>query len=375
MRKFTILAAGVAVALAASTARAQGTNNGLAVWYDVRPTSAAILAPVAPFTNGTSVNNGAKTNTVFQVNAGNLGRAGDAAILFMSPELPISPATTLPGQYTKSKLETRNNAEKNLYKYMTVGDRAAGIDEVVGALGLNIDIVKGGAAGEGAILDGVTYAANAALWDGENSSVTDNGGGIDWTIETKAVRVPVAAGPVFDATGATPGVHQVATIGINASDWDKANAVPANSSADNTWTVHDSVNNLLVTRVYNGAGPTPEMPDFGYVTTSAGAPPVFTTGTDEEAAGGDGNTVGTTSVQADATIIVLPIGDFNNNNGVSALDIAGFNTAVAAGAAGTLRQRELYLGNFNNDATVSALDIAGFNGAVAASLGVCPCAP
>jgi hypothetical protein len=373
MRKITILASGLAVALAAGTARAQSTNAGLTVWYDVRSTAAAVTAPVAPFTKGTSVNNGAKTNTVFQINAGNLGRAGDAAILFICPELPLNVGTGLPAQYTKSKLETRNNSQKNLYKYMTVGDRAAGIDEVIGALGLDIRILKGGAAGEGSVLDAVTYTSNAALWDGDSSAVV--GGPIDWTINTKAVRVPVAAGPVFDATGPIVGIHQVATIGIDASDWDKVNAVPANSSADKTWTVFDTINNLLVTRVYNGAGPTPELPDFGYVTTSAGAPPVFTTGTNEEVATGNGNTIGVTSVQADATIIVLALGDYNNDNAVSALDVAGFNNAVAAATAGTLRQREFYLGNFNNDTTVSALDVAGFNQTVAAAVGNCPCAP
>jgi hypothetical protein len=372
MRKLTILAAGVAVALAASTARAQGTNNGLTKWYDVRATAASITAPVAPFTNGTSVLANAKkaANKVPNITPGNGGQGGDGAILFMSPELPLNATTGLPAQYTGSaKKGFVDHGKKNLYTYITVGDRAAGIDEVIGALGIDTDIVKGGLAGEGAALEAVSYTANAALWDGENSSVTNNGGGIDWTIETKAVRVPVAAGPVFDATGATPGIHQVATIAINSADWDKVAALPA----DNTYSVLDVVNNLLVTRVYNGAGPTPELPDFGYVTTSDVPGDNLVTGTNEEVATADGNTVGATSVQADATILLIPKGDFSNDNVVNASDVAGFNAAVAAGLAGTLRQRELYLGEFTNDGLVNASDVGGFNQAVAALLGACPC--
>jgi hypothetical protein len=374
MRKLTILAAGVAVALAASTARAQ--NNGLVVWFDVRPTAAAITAPVAPYTLGTSTLANVGKKLVPNITPGNAGRAGDAAILFLSPELPLRADTGAGAHCTKKGANPFvNNSQQNLYAYMTVGDRAAGIDEVIGALGLDIDIVKGGAAAEGTVLEGVTYAANAALWDGENSSVTDNGGGVDFTIATKAVRVPVAAGPVFDATGATPGTHQVATIGLNAGDWDKVNAL-ATPQADNTWTVRNTVNNLLVTRVYNGAGPTPELPDFGYVTTPAeyNQPPAlnaYTTGTDEEAAGGDGSTVGTTSTQADALIIVIPKGDFSNDNAVTAADIGGMNAAIAAGVAA--RQREVYLGDYNVSNSVSAADIGGFNATLAALAGACPC--
>lgn len=376
MRKLTILAAGAAVALAASTALAQGTNNGLTVWYDVRPTSAEILAPVAPYTNGTSVlaNTKKASTKVPNITPGNAGRAGDAAILFISPELPLNTTTNLPAQYTVSKAATINNAEKNLYKYMTVGDRAAGVDEVIGALGLDIDIIKGGAAGEGSILDAVTYTSNAGLWDGDSSQVVNNGGGIDWTISTKAVRVPVAAGPVFDATGPIPGVHQVASIGVNVSDWDKANGL-GTPAADNTWSVRDSVNELLVTRVYNGTGPTPELPDFGYVTTSDVPGDNLVSGTNEEAAAGDGNTVGTTSAQADAMIIVIPKGDYTNDNSVNTLDYAGINAAIAAQAANTIRQRELYLGDFNNSNTVNTLDYAGLNQTIAALVGDCPCNP
>ena len=137
MKKALILSATLAVVLMANSAMAQlvTSNDGLAVWYDVRATAAAITAPAAPFTTGTSVlvTVGKKATVVVNdVSAGNLGGPGDAQILYMSPRLPVDNNPTQPsglglhhaGFFNKKGIFISSDQSiKDIHTYITVESR------------------------------------------------------------------------------------------------------------------------------------------------------------------------------------------------------------------------------------------------------------
>lgn len=391
MKKFGYICAGLAVALAAQTARAQGpsANTGLSIFYDARSTAASIVAPASPYTNGTAAQVvGGKTGTTLiqaRIDRGNNGGVGDGSYLYINPRQPVNPlfqpSATLGFHWvgTKNKagvVTATDSSKRSLYKYAYVAQRAAAT-EVIAALGLDVDIVKGGTAGAGNRLEQVTASANGSLWNGNNLTVTPPGVGESdsFAISTKAVKVPVADGgggtPVYNAAGGlvpSANLYQIGQINLTAGVWKKGVAFGNIPGAGNgVYTVKDKVNNLLVTRVYPGAGPTPEVPDFGHVTTVTGTPGtvgvIYTTGTAPEATAGNGLTIGSTSAQADAVIVIQTKGDFNNDGAVTTTDTAGFNAAVASGPAN--RIRENYLGDLNGDGAVSTADTGTFNALVA----------
>lgn len=394
MKKFGIMCAGLVVALASTTVKAQvvDTNaadgaDGLAVWYDVRNIAGPTFpAPAAPFTLGTSLQSvkGAKVLS-HRVNAGNAGGPGDAQTLWISPRLPLNILATHGGKglhWTgKTTPNLINQSLKSLHKYITVESRGA-TGEVIAALGLDIDITKGGTAGVGNEIEAVAVNANNALWNGNNSSVTDTGDG--YAITTKAVKVPVsdnAGTPVYNAAGGavaagTAQIYNVGNLALTASVWEKPISSVTNAIDNSTYSVKDKVNNLLVTRVVSAGGPlSAEDPDFGYNTilisgTIGTAGAVLATGSNggmpEANSGGDGLTIGTTSANADATIVVQPKGDFTNDNLVSIADNVYYNAAVTktgeyAPVNGALRQREIWLGDFSNDGAVTIADNTLYN--------------
>lgn len=385
MKKFSIICAGLALAFA-SQAQAQvvDTNaadgaDGLAIWFDTRNSVASILTPAAPFTDGTSREMlKGKILIVNNVEAGNAGGPGDGQTLWVSPRLPANPA--FPGfglHWTGKKASALvNHSIKTISKYATVESRGA-TGEIIAALGLTTDIVKGGTPGTGNQIQDVSVSSVDTYWSAPANNVV-NDLGDNWEIVSKAVRVPVsdnAGTPVYNAAGGlipstTP--YKLADLTITADVWQASIAI-----SNSTYSVRDKVNNLLVTRVVESGGPlSPEDPDFGYTTDTISGTPgvagaVLRTGSPlngnlpEANSGGDGLTVGTTSVQADATIIVQTKGDFTNDGIVTVSDNPLYN-AVVTGAIGLpIRQREIYLGDFTNEGAVTVADNPGYNGYVA----------
>jgi hypothetical protein len=397
MRKSAMIClAGVAAMMIASSAKAVPvvtTANGLSVWLDVRDTSGAITSPVAPWTVGTSLFTNKKTTTFTRsVIEGNDGGPGDGYVLYISPRLPTVAPDTLGKHWTGSvKKGFINQSVKTLSEYITVGDRT-GNDDVISALGRNVNLVKAGAAGNGNKIQSISTSQVTGLWSpaGTSSSVTDNGGTqTDWTVSMKAVKVPVAGPPptFSSAGGAVPsGIYRVSTMTITAGEWNKAAGGAANASPlDSVYCVKVAVNNLLITRAYNNASPptglTPELPDFGYlVQADPGNPPNGdTSGSGQsanlpEAASGNGSTSGVTSTQCDAEVRVQMKGDFNNDGLTNTADQADFNAAITASSGGSIRVRELYLGDFDNNSLVNTADQAGLNAYTGiAGLGCPPC--
>lgn len=409
MKKYAILCAGLAVALASQTAKAQvvSTNNGLAIFYDTRGVNTDISSPAANSINrrGTSaLTVTGKTGTILvhpAIGAGNNGGPGDGEVLYVSPRLPTNPlfqpTVTLGLHWTGTKnkagvVTAVNQSLKSLHKYATVQQRSAP-DEVVAALGLKTIISKNGTAGAGNRIENVTVTTVAGLWNGNNSVVTPGapGDADTWTIDAKAVKVPVSDNggtPVYNSIGGLiPQVlpHRLGSINITAGVWKKGVAFTQGTAAGFTasngvYSVKDEVNNLLVTRVYSAGGPTPEEPDFGYLTnltagTAGTVSAVYTTGSSTSAnlpegnILGDGLTVGCTSTQPDATIVVQAKGDYDNTGTITSTDIGGMNAAIAANANATLRIRELWLGDFDNSNTVTSTDLGFFNQMISTTAG------
>ncbi len=375
MRKLTILAAGAAVALAASTAQAQitVTNDGLSLWYDNRATVAEINAPTVPHTNGTSVEvaTGGKSPQVLvrDIIAGNAGGAGDGAVLFVSPRMPNNPllsdgmnqrglhwvgSKNAKGQF----VNLANRSLASLHRYATV-ESVGGAGEVIGALGTDIVVSKTAATGNR--LESVGYVADANFWDGNAGDFVQAGD--TWTAESKAVQVPVAAGPVYDNGGGLvpTGAYHIGRIDVAADVWQKG--VP---QANGVYTVQETVNNLLIVRVFDGPAPggyAGELPDFGYTTVlvsgGGGVGSVWESASGNgipEPGNGSGSDVGTTSTEADAVIWVQALGDYTNDGNIDGADTGLFLAAATADFNGAIRQRERWLGDLNNDSAVDGAD-------------------
>jgi len=247
-------------------------------------------------------------------------------------------------------------------------------------LGRDTDLSKGAG---GNTIESVVVTPDTAQWSTNGTTASVVPAGDNFTLSAKSVKIPVSAGPVYDATGgAIPtGVYRVACIRLTAGVWNKGSATEALS----TYSGHDSVNNLLMTRAVSSGGPAPaEAPDFGYTTVDLGdidgdGRNDFATGSNggipEANSGGDGSTIGTTSVADDFHVIVQMKGDFNGDGTVNSADVVPFNDAVLATVAGTVRQRGLYLGDLTNDGAVNSADVVPFNERVIASLGDCTTNP
>jgi hypothetical protein len=364
MKRFACLCGGLAVLVAAQSAKAQvaTTNGGLAIWYDVRSSTGSILAPSAPFTVGTSTAAVlSKKESVLGLAPGNSGGPGDAQILWVSPRLPVgtAPGSGYGGHVTgNAKKGFVDNSVANIYAYITVEPNGAGTEQVISALGRDTDVIKEGAAASGNPIEDITVTPDTGNWSAGGTTASSAAVGDDWALTAKSVKIPVVAGPMYDATGgAIPSAaYRVACLRVTAGTWNKGNAAVANSTYDG----FDKVNNLLMTRAVKTGGPAPaEDPDFGY-TIDLGALPEPTTGNGPEVnSGGDGLTIGTTSAEADFQIIVQMKGDFNNDGTVTAADTPFRNAAIAQGAL--IRQRELYLCDFDNSGTCTAADIPAFN--------------
>lgn len=245
------------------------------------------------FDAGTIQEGGSTGNAIWDspidpwINELNAGIRGDGQQLYVSP-VCTSGAHLNPSGYDHSLNE--------LWLYMDVADRFAG-DEVVSSVG--IDLVVNNMLPYSHTLDTLTFTMLNPLskWNQVVSGMTD----------ARAVRVPVSdpgTGPVFDAAlGYEPGgAYKIGRL-------DAKGAVIVDSYAPvGVYEVYMQVDSLLITRVYDGAGPTPEDVAFGY-----------TGGLPEYA--GPGNSTGTISAEPDAVIYVKGKGDYDLNGAVDFDDI------------------------------------------------------
>lgn len=402
MRKGTLILSLVVVGMVASMALAGDSN----LWFDARDntTSAgtgvggqliAPGAPVQPYINGQQPPAGGG-NSAVRFGAANTavngGARGAGGVLYLNPvqaggaEHTANPAGS--GSAWPNYDADLNSSTGRLWLYMDVNpDDAAGSGQVISSLGIDTNVSAGplatqprNAVGSLAftMINDATVAAAAggspaAPWNGVVNGVQSgsapNAGCPACVLSvtgSKGVRVPVTTGPTYAASlGMQPNVtgpYRVGRLDVVAGTR-VCSGRQANAHVDNsTYTVKLSVNNLLITRVFQSGGDADEQVSFGYDPYAGSA-----------AIDGavSGSTAGNTSANPDAAIVIRLHGDFNGDGNVTGADVAGFNLAVAASGGGTATVAQMYLGDFNNSRSVTGGDVAGFNGAVAAS-GTCP---
>ena len=118
-----------------------------------------------------------------------------------------------------------------------------------------------------------------------------------------------------------------------------------------TFDFYLKVNNLLITRVYNGAGDTVENVAFGYGALTGSAVPDATV---------SGSTDGAVSGVADGRVVIALKGDYNGDGNVTSGDNGAFTLAVNDA---TDNQFATYFGDFNGNNTVTSGDIGSTPGA------------
>lgn len=389
-RTSMILACGIVAGLAASS-MAQDSS----FFYDLRDnvTSAGtgiggqlIGTPANPYLQGQNPAAGSGNSADrFGVAAVNGGGRGAGGVLRIGPvqannaHATANPAGSGTG-WPNYDVDT-NNATGRLWLYLNVNDDASGTGDVISSIGLDHNITNGpnlvtarNAIGSVAftMFNDATVAAQAGgspavPWNG----VVDGASNLATppsVIGSKAVRVPVTTGPAYAASlGIQPnaGLYRIGQLRVTAG---ARNCTQRNSNlhVDNsTYSLKASVNNLLCTRVFQSGGDAVENISMGYDPFVANG----TFGTLDASV--SGSVVGT-SAAPDAAIQVRLRGDFNGDGNVTNGDLAGFNNALGANTAGTLKVSQTYLGDYNNNRTVTNADLAGFSAALGNS-GVSPC--
>lgn len=340
MRKslVTLVAFGVVGAFAAA-ASAQ-----LNMWFDIRDNTTASQgisagsaggAPTVPFTNGQEL-----AQAAF-----NSGRRGDGQVLRLNPV--VSNSFHARNAYPNFDADT-NLATGNLHLYGDVLDDPSGTGDVISSIGVDLNTTEGGAGGANRIAS-YAWTWDTANWQGTNAGTNpgaSNGGNPPSWLGAKAVKVPVNASAQYDTTGGlTPRAepYHLGALRVTAGN---RTAGATGHAANSTFNVRMSVNDLLITRVFQTGGDAVEMVSFGY---TAGAPeaPV------------SGSQVGNTSTAPDAVITVQMKHDRNGNGTVTGIDAPGFTAAF--NAALNLKQIEAYLYNNNGGTGGAATQITGID--------------
>lgn len=373
MRKYSFVLS--ALAVTGLTAAAQALPEST-YWFDVRPNTGAagaatnITSPGAPYTIGQG--EAVALDDVGILIAG--GGRGNGQILRVSP-------TLLGGQHLFNSFPNfdtvggvpgtgdANKATGELFLYCDVlanQDSPAGTNDVISSIGLDMAISTSAATPRFEI-GSVAYSWIYNDTGGNANFGTANGtSSRTGVVGAKYVKVPVAGTPaVYASAGGlvVGGPYRLGSLKITGAARDAVSCTTAaNTHANNsTYNVTMSINNLLVTRTFStGGNATPEeRVSLGYTGGALEADV-------------SGNTVGGAGAR-DAVIQVRLAHDGNGSGNVNNLDISGangFNTAQAAGANITQRQR--YLFDRNNNGSINNLDISGANGFNGIQATTCP---
>jgi hypothetical protein len=348
MRKLaTFLLAACVLAGASSAVWAQST-----MWFDIRDNTSANQnittgTPAQPFGNGQGL-----TDTAF-----NAGGRGDGQVLRLNPV--VSNNFHMRAAYPNFDGDG-NLSTGNLWLYIDVAAQGAGATgDCISSIGVNFDLSPHVGTGTANQIASVAWTWDAGNWAGTNAGTAPGsmqaGSPPDWN-GAKAVKVPVNSNAVYDTTGGlTPNAqpYRLGSLRVTAG-----NRVPGAASHTNnsTYKVLMSVNELLITRVFQTGGDATEMVAFGYNGASPDTPV-------------SGSTQGATSTNPDAIIQVMMKGDRNGNGTVTGIDSPGFTDAARRGAG--IKQVEAFLYNNNGgtggaQTTITGIDSPSFTDAARA---------
>lgn len=357
MTKKTLVLAACLAMVVASSAMAQSV-----IWMDARPNN-----------SGSGINT--ITGTLGALNcypADNVngGRKGGGQTLYLEPVHADSWHTMFPTAFPNMDGDG-NRATGDLWVYMDVNDDPSGTGDVISSLSLDVQVTKLGTLARNTIAttsfqimndNTVFNSITPAGGNPWNNKIDGTASGLNWA-GAKAVRVPVEAGPMYNAalgiqprpSGLTDIPYRVARLSVTSGPR-QCTFSPVHV-ANSTYEVRLKANNLLTTRVYNGAGDAVEMINYGY--DAAGAP---------EGPAISGNDTVSVSALADGVVVVRMKGDYSGDGRVTSADNGPH---VAAVGDATDNQLQAMSGDFSGDNRVTSADNPNYLATTTASLS-CP---
>jgi hypothetical protein len=347
MNKKTLVLAACLAMVVASSAMAQSV-----IWMDARPNNAASGVNTITGTLG-AVNPYVPDNV-------NGGRKGAGQVVRIEPKHGDGWETANPTSFPNHDGDG-NRSTADIWIYMDVNDDLSGTGDVISSLSLDAQVTKLGTLVRNTIAsttlsiinDNTVFnsivPAGGNPWnnkiDGTPSGLNVNG--------AKAVRVPVEAGPMYNAalgiqpraSGLTDIPYRVAKMTVVSGT---RNCTFPNNLANSTYEIRLKANNLLTTRVYNGAGDADEQINYGY--DVAGAP---------EGPAISGNDTVSVSAIADCVVEVRMKGDYSGDGRVTTADTGTSAPPVnylgaVFDASDNLVQS--YCGDFSGDNRVTTAD-------------------
>lgn len=366
MKKSAILMSTAVVAMFASVSLGQES----VIWMDARPNNAA--SGINSITGGSL---GTQFNNPYIQSGINAGRRGAGQIVRMEGKRNLNRHLTLisppNGPTFPNHDGDSDTSTASLWVYMDVNDDPDGTGDVIASLGLDLGltpVVPGDLrtrinsinfqlANDGTVRNSIT-GGQPLVWDDKVDGAVVAGDPPSWA-GAKAVRVPVEAGPTYNAalgitprpSGATDIPYRVGRLDIvagsrNCVGGGLVDGLPAHA-LKSSYNVHLKVNNLLVARVFETGGDNPpvEQISFGYNGATPELPTV------------SGSQAGAVSALPDTVIEIRVKGDYNGDGQVSTADNSAHTAAVAAAADSHL---QVYAGDFNNSNTTTSADSAAF---------------
>jgi hypothetical protein len=369
MNKRLLVLSACLLAIGSSVALAQDS----VIYLDNRPNSSASGVTTITGNLGSTATNPFLNDTV------NAGRRGQGQIVYLEPKHADGWESVNSVQKNGAAFPNfdgdMNNSTDDLWIYMDVNDDASGTDDVISSVGLDIDtrfvavtqVFRNKLASIDVTLDNtpsvfnsITPPGSGAPWNNRVHGGPAVNDPPDWPA-AKAVRVPVDPGPVYNASlgivpraqGTTPS-YRLGRIRLTSGTRNCTQRGNAVFTEYSTFDFYLTVNNLLITRVYNGAGDTVENVALGYGALQGSAVPDATI---------SGNSAGTASGVADGRVVIRMKGDWNADGNVTSADNGG---QVAAGTDATDNQLATYLGDFNGNTTSTSADLgsSGLGGAL-----------
>lgn len=370
MNKSSMILSAALLAVVTSVTVAQES----AIWTDARPNNSA-AASINNITGSLGAINPYIADNV------NGGRKGAGQIVRLEPVHGDGQHTANPTAFPNHDGDG-NRSTADLWFYVDMNDDAAGTGDVLASLGINLDLTASGTLVRNTIASSTFQIIN----DGSVFNSVAPTGGTPWNNKidgasvpgvaphpadwngAKAVRVPVDPGPTYNAAlGIQPNAgvganttlpYRVGKLSLVAGPRQCTFAPP--HTANSTFTLKMSVNNLLIARVFNGAGDSPAQENLSFGYDAAGAVELPTV---------NGSSNGATSALADATIEVRMKGDFTGDGRVTTADNGAYSNAAVTDATDNLLQT--FCGDFTGDNRVTSADNAGYVAASTASAS-CP---
>lgn len=374
MKKSAIFLSTAVVALFASVSLGQES----VIWFDARPNNAG--SGINTITGTLPAFNPVNTANPYVVTQINNGRRGAGQIIRLEGKRNSNRHVIISGNNHGNSFPNHDadgdNSTSSAWLYLDMyndEEDPANTSDVLASLGLDLDIVpvvpgdlRNRIASidfqlfnDGNVRNSIT-GGQPLVWDDKVNGAVVPGDPPSWA-GAKAVRVPVSAGPMYNAAlgitknnagyNSTTMPYRVGRLDVvsatrNCTGGGTIGGLPAHT-LKSSYDVFLKVNNLLIARVFESGGDNPpsEKISFGFNGSLPETPTV------------NGSQQGAMSALPDLRIEVRLKGDYNGDGQINSADNPFHSTAVS-GNVDTLLQ--VYCGDFNNSNTTTSADTPFF---------------